>query len=165
MPDEFKLTQFLTSNQLPTPGTPGAFWNFDLWKPDAVLIVLGTNDFAQPGPFPAQADFVAAYRRFLAFVRGAYPDAVIFCVGTFVREDGFFGDQWKICNQYVCDAAAAENAAGDGRIHCIDPCAQSPLGWLPDASDYIGDWTHPTVAGHTVIAQHLRDIIAPIIGW
>jgi lysophospholipase L1-like esterase len=165
MPDEFKLTHFLTSNVLPAAGTPDSFWDFDSWKPDVVLVVLGTNDFAQPGPFPAEADFGAAYHRFLSFLRAVYPRAVIFCVGTFVREDGFFGDQWKTANQYICDVAATENASGDQRIHCIDPCAQSPMGWLPDATDYIGDWTHPTVAGHTIIAEHLRDIVAPTMGW
>jgi lysophospholipase L1-like esterase len=165
MPDEFRLTHFLTSNTLPAPGTPSAFWSFDAWKPDAVIVALGTNDFAQPGPLPTETEFAGAYGRFLTFLRAVYPDAFVFCLGTLVREDGFFGDQWKACNGDVCDAVAAANAGGDARVRCVDPCAQSPQGWLPDASDYIGDWTHPTVAGHTLIAEKLRDVVAPAMGW
>jgi lysophospholipase L1-like esterase len=165
MPDEFRLTHFLTTNQLPAADASDAFWDFGAWRPDVVVIVLGTNDFAQPGPFPADADFIGAYRRFLDFVRGVYPAATIFCVGTFIAENGFFGDQWKTANADICVAAAAQNAAGDARVHCVDPCAASPVGWLPDASDYIGDWTHPTVEGHAIIANQLRDAIAPVMGW
>ncbi len=165
MPDEFKLIQFLDSDQLPSPGMPDTFWSFGSWKPDLVVIELGTNDFAQPPPLPAEADFVAAYRTFLTFLRGVYPAAELFCLGTFVPETGYFVGDWQACNQYICEAARDQNTAGDSRVHCIDPCADSPAGWLPDASDYIGDWTHPTVAGHTVIANHLYDVIAPIMGW
>jgi lysophospholipase L1-like esterase len=165
MPDEFKLAQFLTSNTLPSSGASGAFWSFDSWKADAVVIALGTNDFAQPGPFPAEADFIAATSRFLGFLRGVYPATTVFLVGTFVPENGLFGTEWQTANAILCDAVAAANAAGDPRVHCIDPCGQSAAGWLPDASDYIGDWTHPTVAGHTIIASHLHDAIAPIMGW
>jgi lysophospholipase L1-like esterase len=165
MPDEFRLKHFLTSNELPGPSMTDALWNFDSWQPDAVVVALGTNDFAQPGPVPADSDFRAAYGRFLELLRSVYPSAVLFCMGTLIREDGYFGDQWAVCNRDVCDAAAAENAKGDDRVRCVDPCAQSPQGWLPDANDYIGDWTHPTAAGHTIIAQRLRDAIAPVMGW
>jgi hypothetical protein len=62
------------------------------------------------------------------------------------------------------DAKADHERFVIGRVHCVDPCAASPAGWFPDASDYVGDWTHPTVVGHTIIANRLRDTIAPVMG-
>jgi lysophospholipase L1-like esterase len=165
MPDEFKLIQYLDSDNVPAPSMPDTYWSFRASKPDVVIIELGTNDFAEPPPFPAEADFVAAYRSFLTFLRGVYPNAEIFCLGTFVPETGYYVGEWQQCNAYICEAASDQNDAGDSRVHCVNPCADSPGGWLPDASDYIGDGTHPTAAGDTIIANHLHDIIAPVMGW
>jgi lysophospholipase L1-like esterase len=160
VPDEFTLIQFLNALTMPAAGTPGTFWNFDTWKPDVVIIELGTNDVAEWPTAPPEADFVAAYRAFLTVLHQVYPDAHIFCLGTFVPENG--DPKWQQCNQSICEAVSQQN---DPHVHCVNPSANSPQGWLPDVSDYIGDWTHPTVAGHTIIANHLHDVIAPIMGW
>ena len=161
MPDEFRLTHFPV-----WPGQPNTPWDFDSWQPDALLIALGTNDFSGADPFPSATEFGAAYSEFLTFLRGAYPDAELFCVGTFAYNWGTPA-QFDDCNRYICAVVAAKNAQGDDRIHCVDPGA-GPDGnghWLPNSSDYINDWTHPTVAGHTIIAENLHAIMQPVLGW
>jgi hypothetical protein len=38
--------------------------------------------------------------------------------------------------------------------------------WLDHPGDYVsGDYTHPNVGGDAKIASHLRDVIAPVMGW
>jgi lysophospholipase L1-like esterase len=159
MPDEFKLTQH--------PSVGGPAWDFGAWKPDVLIIALGTNDFADypPGSCARPTDdaFKGAYADFVTFARGVYPDTEIFALGTFISTSS---NQFGACNQDICSVVAAKNAAGDDHIHCIDPGFTSTSGaWLPDGTYYIGDWTHPTVASHTRIATRLRDIIQPIMGW
>lgn len=161
MPEEFELTFF--------PGaTPNPPWDFSRFEPDVFLITLGTNDFSwktwniDPGPDwePTEEEYTGAARAFLASVREKYPTTEIFVVGTFIANDG---NQFGRANEYLC--AAVEEFA-DERVHCVDPGANGPGGaWLTRASDFIGDWTHPTVASHTIIAEHLRDVIAPVLGW
>jgi lysophospholipase L1-like esterase len=156
MPDEFKLTQH--------PFVVGAPpWDFTRWQADVLIVTLGTNDFAD---YPAgscmppdEAAFEAAYESFLAFARSVYPKAEIFALGTFIAAAG---NQFVTCNADISTAVAHMN---DAHMHFIDP-SNGPDGmWLVGPGDYIGDWTHPTVAGHTKIATHLKSIIQPIMGW
>jgi hypothetical protein len=159
MPDEFKLTQH--------PAVAGPSWDFGAWKPDVLVVALGTNDFADypPGSCARPTDdaFKGAYASFLSFARDVYPSAEIFALGTFISATS---NQFGACNQDICTVVAAKKAAGDAHVHCVDPGFTSSTGaWLPDGTYYIGDWTHPTVASHTLIANRLRDIIRPVMGW
>lgn len=161
MPDEFKLTFWPSAGDNPQ-------WNFANWQPDVFIVTLGTNDFAwkqwdkDPGPGwePTREAYVASYKQFLEFVREVYPKTEIFAVGTFLATAA---NQFGRCNEYICEAVRATT---DAHTHCVDPSFTGPDGaWLPDGTSYIGDWTHPTTTGHTAIAEHLRDIIKPIVGW
>jgi lysophospholipase L1-like esterase len=159
MPDEFKLTQH--------PAVPGGNWDFGAWKPDVLVIALGTNDFSDYPPgscaHPTDDAFESAYGAFIDFARGVYPKAEIFALGTFLSTAS---NQFGTCNQDICNVIGAKKAAGDAHLHCVDPGFTSTTGaWLPDGTYYVGDWTHPTVASHTLIANRLRDIIRPVMGW
>jgi lysophospholipase L1-like esterase len=152
MPDEFKLTQH--------PFVTGPNWDFSKWQPDVLIVLLGTNDFADypPGSCtpPDEAAFETAYEDFLGFARGVYPQAEIFALGTFLGDGS---NQFTRCN---ADIDAAVTHTNDAHAHFVDP---SQGMWLVGPGDYIGDWTHPTVAGHTKIANQLAGIIKPIMGW
>ncbi len=55
-------------------------WNFSQWTPDAVVIAIGHNDqFNGGAPL-----FPAAYTKFVASVRAAYPNTQIFCCNTLI---------------------------------------------------------------------------------
>jgi lysophospholipase L1-like esterase len=155
MPDEFLLTQH--------PAVPGPPWDFGSWQPDVLLVTLGTNDFADyPAgscQAPDPAAFQAAYAAFLSVARSKYPQAEIFALGTFVATAG---NQFGTCNKAICSAVTA---LGDARMHCLDPSTGSDGMWLTGPSDYIRDWTHPTIAGHEKLAQKLASVIKPIMGW
>jgi lysophospholipase L1-like esterase len=155
MPDEFKLT----FNPDAMPGAPP--WNFMSWQTDVLVVLLGTNDFADGGgvcavPMGIDAPFTMAYENFLTYARSVYPNAEIFAVGTFLSDGS---NQFASCANDINTSVMHMN---DAHMHFVDP---STAMWLVGPGDYIGDWTHPTVAGHTKIATHLRDIIKPIMGW
>ncbi|RLC33361.1 MAG: hypothetical protein DRZ76_04430, partial [Candidatus Nealsonbacteria bacterium] len=162
MTDEFLLTLFPI-----WPEMPNVLWDFNKYKPDVFIIFLGTNDFSGSPPYPSQTDFELAYSDFIDFVRTQYPDTYIFCVGPLVPTgDGYyFGDQWDDCRAYIKNVVDAKNAEGDFKVYYCDTSGGGNDWWLPDQSDYIGDWTHPTVEGHTKIANRLYNIIKPIMGW
>lgn len=159
MPDEFKMTFFPSAGANPD-------WDFTRYQPDVLIVTLGTNDFAwlqwdmDPGPSYelTEEEFVGGYTEFLEFARGVYPNAEIFAVGTFMSNST---NQFGRCNGYICQAV---EELGDPSVHCIDP-GFTGGSWLSSGSDYIGDWTHPTVAGHTKIATALSGVISPVMGW
>jgi len=155
MPDEFMLTQH--------PAVAGPMWDFSSWQPDVLIVTLGTNDFADyPAGScapPSEDAFKSAYQGFLRVARQHYARAEIFALGTFIATSS---NQFGTCNRDIC---AAVSALGDAHVHCIDPSTGSDGMWLVGPGDYIGDWTHPTIAGHTKLAAKLKQVIAPIMGW
>jgi lysophospholipase L1-like esterase len=162
MPDEFKLMFYPDG-----AGDSDPAWSFDTWQPDVLVIALGTNDFMDYPPgscgLPADADFTGAYVKFLAFVRSVYPTTEVFALGTFGAAPG---NALARANADICSAIATAQGTGDSHVHCVDPGGTGPNGqWLPNDTDYVGDWTHPTIASDTVIATKLRSIIAPVMGW
>src|SRR5262249_41999742 len=59
------------------PSSNGSTWDFS-WKPDVVIINLGTNDFSTDVD-PSELQFTAAYESFLRHIRSKYADAYILC--------------------------------------------------------------------------------------
>jgi lysophospholipase L1-like esterase len=162
MPDEFKLMFYPDGT-----GDADPQWRFDMWQPDVLVIALGTNDFMDYPPgscgLPADSDFTDAYVKFLGFVRSVYPSVEVFALGTL---GAVAGNPLARANADICSAVTTVQGMGDSHVHCIDPGATGPNGaWLPNETDFVGDWTHPTIAGDTTIANELRDIIKPIMGW
>jgi lysophospholipase L1-like esterase len=155
MPGEFLLTQH--------PAVPGPTWDFNAWQPDVLVVALGTNDFSDYPPGTCQppdvAAFAAAYTALLGSARERYPTAEIFALGTFLAAAG---NAFGTANQKICEVVTA---LGDAHVHCIDPATGPEGAWLVGPDDYIGDWTHPTVAAHTKLAQQLAGVIRPVMGW
>ncbi|MBN1576031.1 MAG: hypothetical protein JW913_05735 [Chitinispirillaceae bacterium] len=56
-------------------------WDFSKWKPELVVICLGTNDYSTT-PHPDDSMYVGDYHKFIARVLGNYPGAAIVCVST-----------------------------------------------------------------------------------
>lgn len=55
-------------------------WSFDSYRPNLVVINLGTNDASYCGSQTAKAGFVEEYKRLISLVREKNPDAFILCV-------------------------------------------------------------------------------------
>lgn len=137
-------------------GTPA--WDFSFWMPDVVVIALGTNDFWNGAP--DESAFETAYSDLVDYVRGKYPNAYIFCTEPIPSWVG------AIARTYISNVVAAKNTAGDAGIYWM--AVNSPSALL-SAADYIGDYTHPTPAGHTIVANYMyasmHATLNPLNGW
>ena len=128
-----------------------AVWDFTRFTPDAVVINLGTNDFAKGDPGPPFAD---AYEAFLRRVRGHYPTAHIVCtagpmLGT---------DELARVRGYLAPLLDAARAAGDARLSYLEfPTQDGSLG-------YGCDW-HPSRGTHQQMADRLTAELRQRLGW
>jgi len=148
-----------TANQMPAiyPRTlsksSAPVWDFTSWVPHVVVVNLGTNDFGTGTP--VRADFVRAYRDFIATLRSHYPDAHIFCaVGPMMG-----GTSLTTAIDYIQgDVVNALASAGDTRIHFIAFPKQNPANGLG------ADW-HPSLKTHQLMADQLTAAIQSTLGW
>lgn len=122
-------------------------WDFARFTPEAVVVNLGTNDYAINDD-PGQA-YVDTYVAFLERLRSLYPEAHVFAV----MQQFPAGAQAR-----VQAAVEARASAGDARVHYF--------GFGPTfAEDGLGCDGHPSVAGHTRMAAELTPVIRATMGW
>lgn len=125
-------------------------WNFadSPYRPDIVVINLGTNDFSTP-PHPTREEFRAAYLQILATLRGAYGDRTpILCVAPGVEEPAF------AYIREICDEAPYPNLA----FAAVLP------GYCNDGSD-LGSSAHPNYTGQRKMAMLLIPYVSTLTGW
>lgn len=125
-------------------------WDFSRFKPDIIVINLGTNDNSYvKGDKDKRAEFEAAYMDFIAQVREKNPDADIFCVLGIMGAE-LFNDVGEAALFYSEDN-------NDDKVHFLQlPTQDGTLG-------YAADW-HPTEATHEVAAEYLAGEIKTTLG-
>ena len=121
-------------------------WSFDALIPDAVVVALGTNDFATGDP---GAEYVAVYAKFLDDVRGRYPDARLYLAGSPMIDDGLV--------QYLTQLKNARSTKGDSNVAVLD--------FQPPAGDEGWGCGHPNAATHKVMAATLQQALKTDLGW
>jgi lysophospholipase L1-like esterase len=139
----------LFDKAIPTEGS--STWDF-AWKPDAVVVNLGTNDFAMGDPGPG---YVTAYGDFVTTIRGHYPNAYIFVmIGPITGEPDL-----QTTRGYLDEVVQARKSAGDSRIEqvLVDPQDGNKNGL---GCDY-----HPSVKTHDVVGQALAAAMKKALGW
>lgn len=140
----------LSHDSLPDmPDTRDIKWDFNRFRPDVVVINLGTNDdsFCQDDK-NKQEEFTERYARFLKVVRGLNPDAHIFCIL------GLMGDRLY---PYVCEAVSRYAAGtGDemiGTVHLTEQDAEA---------GYVSDY-HPLASAHDLASEELTAAIRTVL--
>jgi|GEM_PF-539352 len=137
-------------------------YDFNTWTPDAVVVALGVNDFGDSPVRATPAEFEGAYSMLISLIRSKYPNAHIFCMKAV--------PEWS-ANQTAMDASVtnvvnAKTTGGDTKIHVLNI---NDAGTLLPTTDpyqyYIGDYTHPNVAGHALIAAKIAPQIQSVMGW
>jgi lysophospholipase L1-like esterase len=126
--------------------------------PDAVVINLGTNDFA--GGIPDEKAFARAYAELLTALRQRYPKAYLLCtVGPMLSDSYPVGQlQLSTARLYVHQAASAQRQTGDLRVGFLEFPMQT------EAQGYGCDW-HPNLATHAAMGQRLAQALRDALGW
>lgn len=141
---------------LPTHST--SRWNFARWKPDAVVINLGTNDFTNGDP--GSANFTAAYRALIARVRQNYPSALIV-----VALGPMLSDLWPAganaltqSRAYLTAMVGDLNAAGDAQVKLLEFDNQ-------DQAASFGCKFHPSAQTQQQMADRLSGFLRAQLRW
>lgn len=127
-------------------------WDFKIWKPDAVVINLGTNDFST-NPHPDKDVFTAAYERLVNEVFNQYGDLPVFCVvGPMTDEP---------CYSYVKEMV--EHFRSGSQKKNVYFVGIPTYLMIPDKD--LGSDTHPNYSGAKKMAAHVLPVIASVLGW
>lgn len=127
------------------------------FPPDAVVVTLGTNDFAQGDPGPA---FQSATEAFLKTVRDASPSALVVVALTPMLSDAFpeGAQQRTKARDYLQGALEARKTAGDARLAFFEFDLQT------GESGYGCDY-HPNAGTQRAMAEKLTAFLAGALNW
>jgi lysophospholipase L1-like esterase len=146
-----------TANTMPArwgrtlPEKTTSTWDTSQYVPHAVVINLGTNDFAKGDP---GKPFETAYLTFVRRVRKAYPSAWIFpSVGPMLS-----GTSLTSARTYLNNVIATLKSEGDEKISLLEFATQSA------ADGYGCDW-HPSLATNSKMAKLLEAELRSKLGW
>jgi endoglucanase len=133
-----------------------AHWDFTRFRPDVVVINLGTNDFAKENP--GADGWVGAAKDFITRVRKNYRGVPVFlCVGTMMSDYPASRSPRATILGYL-QRVVDETAGQGGPVHIVDFGVQQ-------MSDGIGaDW-HPSVTTHRKMADKLTAALKKELGW
>ncbi|MCS6823905.1 MAG: GDSL-type esterase/lipase family protein [Cytophagaceae bacterium] len=139
------------------PHEPSPKWNFDKWKPDVVVINLGTNDFAKGNP--DSTIFCNTYLNFVKRIRNYYPQAHIFCISGPMMSDTWppGNKAWTTIKNYITACVKKMEVLGDKKVYSYFLTPQGE-------GDYGCDW-HPNVKRHQKMANELTAFIKSKTAW
>jgi hypothetical protein len=139
-------------------------WKFQRWKPDAVVVDAGQNDFAK-APLPDSVKWEAAWMEFLETIRKAHGNVPVVLV------DGpMLSDYWPLdasgkplpaltkVRKHLRNVAAVAKSRGFASVTVLDFTPNSP------DRGYGADW-HPNRAQQLLNGQELSDHLKKTLGW
>lgn len=141
---------------VPTDST--STYDFRGFAPEAIVINLGNSDFSKGNP--DEAEWIGAYKGFIARLRNRFPKAMIYpAIGGGMLTDGSSPDRpLSTIRAYLTRLVDSLRAAGDKRIRLIEFDAQQ------DADGTGADW-HPNVKTHEKMAAKLEFEIKKDLRW
>jgi lysophospholipase L1-like esterase len=135
------------------------------WSPGepavaAVVVNLGTNDFARRQGPVQDIPFLQAYRRLLQQIRRHQPKAYILCTLGPMLSDAAGGPEPALSHarRLILQAIDAERAAAGGSLGFLEYAPQT--GALGYGCDY-----HPNLRTHSQMAAQLTAHLRRALGW
>lgn len=131
---------------------PSLKWDFNRWRPDVVVVNLGTNDYSTL-PHPDKAWFQKVYARLIDRIKELYGNIPVVCIsGPMIQAP---------CMAIVKEVVDDYNGRhADSKIYFL----AIPEGLLNAEKDFGSDW-HPNYRGNKKTAQLLVPFIAQILNW
>lgn len=134
------------------PDTKTSSWDFSKYVPDALVINLGSNDFAKGDP---GAPFQAAYLKLVTELRAHYPLAHFFlALGPMLSGTAY--DQARV---YLNAVIAARASAGDTKLRLVE------FGIQDAQVDGLGCDYHPSLKTHQHMADKLVAAVRAELAW
>jgi lysophospholipase L1-like esterase len=132
------------------PSAP-AEWPAQAYVPDAVVIHVGTNDFA--GNRPGET-FATAYGKLLGDLRTTYPNVYIYAL----MGPALSGEEQAASIDAVRNAVATQQATGDARVRFMrfEPAGTTRM-W--------GCQWHPGIESHAAMSTKLEQAIRADLKW
>lgn len=152
------VAEILSAFDRTLPGRLDRPFDLSTWVPDAVVINLGTNNFALFDP--GEAKFVAQYTTLVRRVRDAYPKAHIVCVLGPMLTDSYPVGRKNLTHarRYMKRALSVLEAAGETNIDFIEVDEQKH-------TDGLGCGFHPSKRTHKRMADRIAPRIKEKLGW
>lgn len=142
------------------PETIGNLWDFNRATPDAVLSVLGGEDYSPPAAANFNT-FKTKYDGLVGQIRAKYPNAKIFLmVGPQIRDvyPAGYASRTNIKNA-IEGIAAARAAGGDNNVYTY----LFPENF--DNNKITGCYYHPNAAFHQELEQGFEPYFKGVMGW
>ncbi len=139
-------------------------YDLSSWKPDAIVIMAGGNDFAEGMPEddgPASLEeFTDAYATLVDRLRGAYPEAqLVLAPSPSTSDDNPPGRETRTnIKRGIATIVSERSAKGDKRIHSIEPAPAK-------AAELEGCNGHGTPEFHTRVAGEIATLLRSKTGW
>lgn len=127
-------------------------WNHKNWKPDLVVINLGTNDFSTR-PRPDKIMFNRKYEKFVKRIKEVYDDVYVICItGPMIDEP---------CSSYVKEMVEDyKYLYKNQKIAYVN----LPKALLNHKEDLGSSW-HPSKHGQLKMSKMLAPVISTIMEW
>lgn len=123
-------------------------WDFKAYRPDLVVVNLGSNDFSI-GVIPSEDEFIHAYEILINHLRTHYGDVPILCISPAIAQRQII--------QYI---ERMRKKLNDEKVYV----AVLPEGLWDPTTDLGAVW-HPNYKGQTKMAMSLIPYISTITGW
>lgn len=126
-------------------------WNFSCFKPEMIVLNLGTNDNSYCRSDAArEAEFIRCYQNFVTLVREKNPDAYILCTYGLMNCELIASIEEALIRY--------RQESGDEQISFL------PLPTQTDADGYVVDY-HPSLTTHCRAAEIVTSKIKEIMHW
>lgn len=122
-------------------------WDFTSYRPDLVVINLGSNDFSTE-PHPYKSEFIKAYKQIISQLRQHYGDIPILCIYPII--------QAPVYSYY--DSMIAE--VNDPKVFLLKLKED-----LYNRTTDLGAAWHPGRSGHLKMAMWMIPYISTVTGW
>ena len=151
-----EMTEYFDKS-LPTR-PDGPLWDFAQYQPDAIVINLGTNNFANIDP--GEKRFVGLYVDLVRKVRGAYPRAFVVCALGSMLSDVYPEKRHSLtqARKYMKTAVTKLKAEGDANLEFLEFPEQNH-------ADGLGCGFHPSLKTHKLMADRLTALLKEHQGW
>jgi len=133
-------------------------WDFTQYQPQAVVVNVGTNNFALVDP--GEARFVRLYHELIQVVRTAYPKAFIVCALGSMLSNVYPEGRHSLtqARKYMKVAVAKLKEAGDTNLEFLEFPEQNH-------ADGLGCGFHPSLKTHKLMSDRLTAFIKERMGW